>query len=469
MLSGIEHDFLLHRTDGKNGDGYTRIVRDLLQRSQKKDSDDRGTFHYDPTLLTLAAWIESRNYDRGRPRTWQQVDLPLPAGADLRTRYYTRDVPAHVRWGASDQKRLFILLGSSYSTWQRGTWTNKTVSILRADFSEPHIVAFAGFLTPEFLALDARHPALTAQEPARDLYARLQAAIGSWKQAGRIPDDTRVGLIGYSGGASLVISLLAEDQRNNKNEHEKRALLFEEGGIAFSPVLDLPTSFQVLDQANAALTSKGFAPGRALTQPIFPDFIRAYLQGFTASDPLPYLKLTADGAKPDAVSRRDEIIGRFYREFQVVDLATTSKAHYPLAPEAESSARALRRRRALSYDAYYRGVVFQSYSQQYNLGPEASMAAYSLIESELAAITHTPLYIVFAADDPFLSRVDESVTPRPSGTDVGDLPPRLAEIMRFVTRFPNMRVFAPKRGAHMGYFLDGTYLRTTLTTFFGPN
>jgi hypothetical protein len=201
-LDHAERDFRLDHDDG-----YSHLIQGL------SPAEGAVSYRYSPSILTIAAGIESCLYDRGGAATWHREPLrwpDAPAGG-----YYSRDVPAHIRWGNPAQKRVFLIFGSSYSTWDRGTWTNKTVSFLRQRFDEPHLVVFAGFLTPEFLELRARRPAANTQEPARDLYARLRAALEAWKSAGRIPRDAHVGIIGFSGGARRAVSLLAEDQRRS--------------------------------------------------------------------------------------------------------------------------------------------------------------------------------------------------------------------------------------------------------------
>jgi len=438
VLQRAERDFTLDRADG-----YSQLIRSLAP------AEGAASYRYSPSILTIAAGIESCRYDRGGAATWQREPLPWPGlPAD---RYYTRDVPAHVRWGSPAQKRVFLIFGSSYSTWARGTWTNKTASILRRRFDEPHLVAFAGFLTPEFLALQARRPAANTQEPARDLYARLRAALEAWKQAGRIPRDAHVGLIGFSGGARLAVSLLAEDQRRSGNSP-----LFDQGAIAFSPVLDLPASYEVLDGANAALDRRGFPPGSALTDPILPALCNAFLLGYSPFDPAPFLRLTRSDASRAADDRRRETISRFYREFEAVDLPTTTEATYPDAPNVRQAAEKLRDEGRLNYRSYYLGLVLKGKRDARGAETETSLLP------EIAAIHKPPLYLVFAKDDPVLSEID----PELSGKQ-GRFPDSLRTMLHAARRQPNVRVFTPEHGAHLGYLLDSSYLSSALSGFFG--
>jgi hypothetical protein len=440
-LEKAEREYLLDRKDG-----YTQIARRVARVN-------RENFMYGPAILTLAAGIASRLPDRGPSGAWRRELLPWPSEVDGRPSppaFYYRPVPVHVRWVSPKQKRVFIIFGSSYSTWERGTWTNLAVELLRQQFHEPQLMVFAGFLTPEFLNLRSRNPALTTAEPARDLYVRLRAAIAEWKRSGRLDADSQVGLVGFSGGASLVISLLAEDSRHGG------PLLFDRGGIAFSPVLDLPISFQVLDGANKLLNERSFPPSRALTTPLFPDALLALLRGYTPSNPAPFLRLTSSNSAARQTARRRETIGRFYREFQRVDLATTSKASYTETPTFRIAAEQARKEDRLNYGEYYRRIVFEC------LQPGHNFERGTRIEPELERIRRVPIYLVFAQDDPVLSQID----PELAGSKLR-FPSRLQSIVKFAKGQPNMRVFNPIRGAHMGYFLDRNYLQGSLAGFFG--
>lgn len=440
-LDAAERDYLLDREGG-----YNELAHQFASGGPEQ-------LNYDPALLTLAAGIASRAPNRGPAGAWRREFLAWPkntTGAAGQAGFYEKPVPAHCHWGSPRQKRIFIICGSSYSTWERGTWTNLTIELLRERFHDPHLVVFAGFLTPEFLALRSRHPALTTEEPARDLYARLRAALPEWIRAGRLESNPQIGLIGFSGGASLVISLLAEDACQSGTP------LFDQGGIAFSPVLDPETSFHVLDRANQTLDERAFPAGRALTTPVFPDALLAILRGYTSSNPAPFLRLTAADATPKIVERKREMVGRFYREFQKVDLATVSEAAYPEAPGLRDAARLARRKSRLNYREYYRRIVFPS------LKPGESFTISTRLEPTFSAIRRAPLYLVFAQDDPVLSRID----PEFAGT-ADPLPSRLRSLLAFASRQSNIRVFNPKRGAHMGYFLDRKYLQSSLGGFFG--
>src|SRR5262249_14782910 len=112
--------------------------------------DPAAKFEYDAVALTVAAGLETRPYQRGTKEEWETSPLPLPDSLG-ESRYYKKDVPAHIRLGDPANKHVFILFNASYSTWERGSWINKSIALLRQEFGESHFMVFAGFLTPEFL------------------------------------------------------------------------------------------------------------------------------------------------------------------------------------------------------------------------------------------------------------------------------------------------------------------------------
>lgn len=438
-LNKAEQRYALGTAVSSPDETYSAFITPFIQGEQR-------SYIYSPSLLTIAAGIESRNYDRGDSSTWQRESLSWKS---IFESYYTRPVSIYVHRGSASEKRIFLLLGSSYSTWQRGTWTNKVINLLRREFGDPHIIAMPGFLTPEVLESRPRRPMMTVREPALDLYARLRDWISEEERKGLIPKDFQMGILGFSGGGSLAIALLAEDQRQFDLRGGQRRRLFDRGAIALSPVLDAPTSFGALDRANAILDQEGFPAGRALTKPIFPDFLLALLRGFSASNPKPYLRLTAKKSSVHSAARRHELIGRFYREFQVVDLATVAAAPWEESAEVRREVKKVEKRGPLNYGNFFTKVARSE-------GDEDSL------ERTLSQIKGAPLYIVFPQDDPVLSRVDPEI----AGRKVVGMPKPLNQLIARARTKENIRVFTPPRGAHLGYFLDMDYMQEILTRFF---
>ncbi len=407
-------------------------------RLPKPERREAPEYHYDSVALTVAAGLESRAYDRGAKEIWKTVPLPWPAG-EAGPPYYTKDVPAHVRVGSPHNKRLFVLLSSSYSTWERGSWINKCIALLRQQFGEPHFIVFGGFLSPEFLNLQAVVPALGAGLPAGDLYPRLRVLLGSMKKAGDIPQDTEVGLASFSGGANLVISLLAVDGKADSSGPGHT--LFPQGGVAFSPILDAPASFGILDRSTELLTQRGFPADQALTAPFKDNTLFSALRGFNPFEATAYLQITR--AVPENEPKRRELAAHFYREFEVEDLPTTMTAAYA------GIDRLKRGSPPYSHLSYYKNIVFPEHRRHFKLDAALDFDRYLKIEPELSAV-RAPLYLVFALDDPVLAKSslfpDEPVAKR------------CLEVLAFARALPPLRVFAPEHGAHLGYVIDNSFI-----------
>jgi hypothetical protein len=414
----------------------SKAVEEKLSSLESNPTPD---YSYDPVALTVAAGLETRAYDRGAKEEWQTLSLSLPAEA-AESRFYTKDVPAHARLGDPVNNRLFLLFNASFSTWERGSWINKSIALLRQEFGNPHFVVFAGFLSPEFLNLQSSVPALGGALPARDLLPRLRHLVAQLKADGKIPEKTEVCLLGFSGGANLVISLLAEDERQKRRGEDKPLL---SSGIAFSPILDLPSSFEILDRSTQLLTQQGFPAAQALTSPFKDNTLFAALRGSNPFEADPYLQMTH--RIPENEPKRRELAAHFYREFEVEDLATVMTAPYTGMERLKKGLP------PYSYHKYYRETVFPEHQRRFQLDGQRTFEEYAKIEPELEAI-RAPLYLVFSQDDPVLAK---------SGLlSAEQMTERCREVLRKARLNSSIRVFSPAYGAHLGYILDNAFLKS---------
>jgi hypothetical protein len=381
---------------------------------------------YDPVLLTLAAGVESRSYGRLQ---WQTLDLSPPSDP-----YFRNTMRIYFRPGAAANGRLFLLVGSSYSTWRGGSWISKVSALLDLLYPESHLLAVPGFLTPEFLSAGPSIPELSGQLTARDLYARLTRALGEMQQQGRIPRQLEAGIIGFSGGANIGLSLLAVDARAQRP-------LFGRGAMALSPILDAAGAFAVLDRSNAAILARGFPPSHALTT--VGNMLIPALEGYRPGNVPKFLDLLSPERK-----RAEEFRDRFYREFQLVDLRGVQRAPYSTPPPSGTQAR--------TFGDYYLHSVFPLHKEKGLAPSTASFAEYASVESSVKEVTQ-PVYVVVAQDDPVLvkSAVSDAAAPL------------VPETIAALRRKSNFRVFAPALGAHLGFCLDGEFLRRAVVAFFG--
>lgn len=347
-------------------------------------------YRYDPVLATVVAGLESRSYDRDQNGPWAAVDLDLDAIHDS-LQYYAQPVRGYFRHGKPSSNDFFVIINSAYSTWERGSWINKAIAALDALYEKPHLFVFPGFLTPQYLSASPLLPSLTGQEPARDLYQRLNSFINGLKRGGRVPFSLKAGIVGISGGASFAIHFLTQDHlAAGPGGH-----LFNRGAIAFSPILDLRTTFQVLDESSASISAKGFSANKALTT--FDMLVSSFFKGYTPGNLSAFFNLLS--ADPDLAAQRTEFVYRFYREFHVVDLQEVIDASYQHPVDCPLSGA----HNVSTHSHYYIDCVFPEHVRLFSLAPSLSFDDYTRIGSQLALITDAPLYVIFAQDDPVLS------------------------------------------------------------------
>ncbi|HVJ64451.1 MAG TPA: hypothetical protein VM901_04275 [Bdellovibrionota bacterium] len=387
---------------------------------------------YDPVLTTLAAGLESRNYDRG---VWQETWVDA-AEAGLSDPYYQKNVRFYQKLTNDGTKRpLVIFLGSSFSTWKRGTWLNKTVALVEKTAFEPvNFIAMPGFLTPEVLSFAPRRVDITGELMARDLLPRLRRLVARINQESARIDTTKIYLVGASGGASLALEIAAVDGTLDEPLISKV--------IAFNPVLDLKTTNSVLDAAKREAFSAGVQDG--LTTP------KSLVVGlFDPPSDASLVRML--GARDSSFAgKRQKITRMFYNEFTVVDLKTaadsTQSADFRWGQRSDGA----------SGDNYADFYEIYAMDQTKRLGANRAGYDFEHISQVIPRWRNilAQTTIVFPEDDPVLSRL-------PSERDAPE---------RILTRFeqirygiPRVKLFTPKRGAHMGYFLDTAWLEGVFT------
>jgi hypothetical protein len=445
-LDAVEQEYIL----GSGGQPAFQDWMSTLAADWKQNRSPRKTFalvpssplpssveyRYNPVLLTLLAGIESHNYARDDAR-WESIEL-LPAEGQ-RSPYYTRPVSLHFWPGSPQNSRLFVVCGSSYSTWKLGSWTNKTAAAIRNAFPSAHLIVLEGFLTPHFLRARPLFPELSGAEAANDIYQRVRGYLRSLQERGKIPKDIQAGLIGFSGGANLALSILSADAAINSG-----APLFARGALAYSPIVDLSTTFAILDQSSRKILDSGFPASRGLTT--IHGAIQMLLHGYTAGNVPAFISLLSTQMENNG--RSQDIVKRFYREFTIVDLANLMRAGY--VTDVAGSKDPER-----GYEAYYRDGVFPLHQKRLGLHSDVTFSSYTNL-GNLTSSIKVPVYVVFAQDDPVLAL--STIVPAPH--------PEVALTLAALRRRGNFRVFSPDRGGHLGFILDSRFLLGTIRGFF---
>lgn len=460
-------------------DLYLLQARTLEELNQKIVNDSFGSktgLRYDPMLFTMAAGLESRGYHREEDHCWELKNLAYPEAFHnlqsqtkilAKSRYYYSKLCGHYRFGTPGAKKLFIILGSSFSSWKRGTWTHKTVSLINDIFPGSHFLALAGYLDDENLKSTPLFPELNGDFVAQDLYLRIRTLLHQKE----FRDIREIGVIGFSGGASIAISLLKMDakttQEANQNSSSflKSREIFNLGGIAFSPVLDVNTANHTLDkQVDYLVKNKLIGRDEGLTTlgtvllNIFSDFsheaVLSMLEVKQASDTSMLAKIA-------------HLKALFINEFVAVDLRNFSQSSQSMDFKWNDNADQISEpflplHEGNRYDHYYRRYTFEKHKKIFpDIVNGRSFAEYTNLFPDANNITQ-PLTIVFAEDDPVLSR------PSIEGMH-SSLSPAVTATIRNFQSMKNVDIFTPNFGGHMGYYLDTPWLKKLLEEKFSSD
>ncbi len=433
------------------------VLKDsIFGKDQPPESMLEGEItYYDPVPLMLVSSVYSRSPGRD-DHQYTQINLPPLENSDI----CPNPMKAFVKLSKQENPYTFVILPGAYATWKRGSFNNKTMSVLNKQFNDPNIIAFAGYLSPPFLRGVCNKIPWDSISIARDLYSRLGIYLSDEIQA----DPATTGLIGFSGGAGLALIMLSEDASVSQNQEEKR--LFGLGGTSFSPTLHGRTIFHNLDAVVGSIDHP-----KALTDWTNLGNLAASGVQFWESS----WKQLSKSHEDDSKALRE----RAFNEFSVIDLEDILKAvgvdtdnifiHWGEEFPKRHPGMAyfgINFRTKLSYmDVFINtGLRLDSTNEcpEKHTPSDSSSdglgACQSIIKTpnnlenlydditdikpHLAAIDR-PALIYFSQDDPVLSSYDGS-----------GQPPVITEILEEAQNNPNITVFNPKYGGHIGAFLD---------------
>lgn len=359
---------------------------------------------YDPVLTSLLASLKSREPARDA-RSWRKVRLPPGPGA-----LCPGPLNAYVKHTGS--RRTIVILPGSYSTWSGGSFVSQTAAALEG---EPNVVAFAGYLTIEFLSGACTRIPWDSIGLAEDLRARLLAFV---------PGGS-AGVVGFSGGGYLAIAMLAADGRAAARGERR---LFELGGFAISPLLHGRSAFANLDARYRAspisrshtLVSKDLGNIGFLLRNWGPPDWRQMIELFRAAP--------------------DEITARTYNQF-------TSDVADSVASVGASLSGPL---------SHYQAYVRDGFQRETG-APDADLDRAFDAATDLGfERIDRPLALWFAQDDPILSHADPG---QPQ-------PPAVTERLARAEANPAIVVGNPRFGGHTGLLLDPVFAEV-LNTLFG--
>ena len=414
----------------------SRNPRIRVMQKNKNKKYNRTEFKYDSVITTLAAGLESRNYDKGY---WKKRELNWPRGGE--GQYYKKNPIVYTQFNTSESAPLIIIFGSSYSTWRRGTWTNKLVALTKEILgNQVNFLAFPGLLTSEFLGYEAEAPDLTGSRVAHDLRKRLINYVEEIQpsSSGNI-DLNKVYLVGYSGGGSLALAMAGIDGHQDQDYK-----LITGGVLSFSPILDVRNSFRVLDYGRKWALEQGLPSGKGLTtvgsliEGLFKPLSYKYILQYTSRGSLESNRFIISSK----LSEKDKIKQMFYNEFSIVDTKTTANSSQGDTYVWKSDK---------AYWSYHQDFYENyAFNKQKKLGwiPKDARLDDIVDTTKLHSEISVPTHIVFAKDDPVLSLAPEDL----------QVPKVIEDKLKSLQENSSIKLFAPYRGGHMGYFLDTKWL-----------
>ena len=120
-----------------------------------------------------------------------------------------------------------------------------------------------------------------------------------------------------------------------------------------------------------------------------------------------------------------------------------------------------------SHKNLYNKHVFAQHKKLGWVSSQSDFKSYTSIRPVVDGIK-SPLYVVFPLDDPVLSNpyyYGANMLDNPIDKVQGILSP-IKEDLSYLQKNNKIKVFTPKRGGHLGYFLDQNWLSKSVLTFF---
>ncbi len=414
-------------------------IQALLEKSvfnEKPQSLAEGYItNYDPALIAVTATMYSQLPSRDDTQ-FEQQNLPPPIKP-----YPNSPCPssmrAFVKYSKKKNPYTFVILPGAYAEWGGGMFNNQTIAVLEKKFDDPNIIAFDGYLSPAFLKDTCDKIPWNAKAIAEDIRARLRyMLVSALNGLNAVPEKT--GLIGYSGGASLVVAMLAKDAEEVAKSGTEQPRLFGLGGMSFSPILHALSTYNNLDESvktvshTKGISTLDFSQVAFLAGAFFEDFSLDWrdMVDLYSADPKNYLE-------------------RYTNEVYYPDLRNTLEAINMDPSELNGE---------LGYYNIYVNTGFRNDRPGItgNLNKEdlGLLYDYELDPRPLLEVIDRPLLIYFSQDDSIISSYDNSGQPEV-----------VTDILNFATKNPNITVFNPKYGGHVGQFFDPIFEDLTHTFF----
>jgi len=406
----------------------SKTLKELNDKLEKESFFGVKGARYESSIWSGVAAVETRAYPWSNS-WWRKIDLKWPKER-AENPYYRGTVPAYYYEGSGEE--LLLIFGTSFGTVGRGTWYRKFLKIIRESHPHSSVLIFPGYLSKENLS-DAKPYFADSgvRFVSRDILIRIENFLSQKALAGK--HYRKVGSVGLSGGASLVLRMLHINQSLSREAGWYPCLL-NWGNLALSPVLSASAAADVLDaQADFLEQQK-----RVNSHFDIEDWlVRKVLGGL-----LPWNKKLTTEYMLEITQEPERPV---YQQLQ--GLVAYSVIH-ELAQFTKTQTPEYRGR--LRYKDYYEDFAHSRLKQL--LGDSFTMGfeQYSSF-SDSARATRGSLRLVFAEDDPILS-VRGVMAPEERGH------PRVLKVLREYQANPSVRVDMLRFGGHLAYLVDNEYV-----------
>lgn len=406
----------------------SKTLKELNEKLEKESFLGVKGARYESSIWSGVAAVETRAYPWSKS-WWRKINLKWPQDR-AEFPYYQGTVPAYYYEGTGSE--LLLIFGTSFGTVGRGTWYRKFLKIIRESHPNSSVLIFPGYLSKENLQ-DAKPYFADSgvRFVSRDILIRVEKFLEEKALLGK--RYTKVGSVGLSGGASLVLRMLHLNKTLSREPGWYPHLL-NWGNLALSPVLSASAAADVLD------AQADYLEGQKRVNSHFDIedwFVRKILGGL-----LPWNKKLTTEYMLDITREPERPV---YQELQglVAYSVIHELAHFTKVQTPEYKGR-------LRYKDYYEDFAHPRLKQLLGASFRVGFEEYSSF-SDSARASRGPLRLVFAEDDPILS-VRGVMAPEERGH------PKVLKILREYRDNPSVRLDLLRFGGHLAYLVDNKYV-----------
>ena len=387
---------------------------------------------YDPILVTVFSNLRSVLPQRDDDEWIQEELLSL---SDKISHFCPKPIKAFIKNSNTNSPYTFVILEGTFSEWEKGISSNQVVATLDKYFNKPVIINLGGYLSASVLEESCSNIPWSINVMARDLYMRLYNYLEK-NQA----KSEYTGIIGVSGGGGLAINIMGMDAAYAKQRigngdllelpvFERR--LFGLGGISISPTLHGRIIFNKLDRNVKGVRHLGFF------NTVRWDWEDAYYIWFFIESMFSHKWFELDWSDISVLYEEHnlEFKARFYNEFtRYLEMMLEA-----LSPNIDMG----QIDKELSYhNIFVQASLKRNWPTHFQQSEESLKTIFDRGTKFTPYLENIdkPFFIYLSQDDPLYTNKE------------GGQPRAITKILEQANENPNITVFNPPYGGHMGIF-----------------